>query len=148
MDNSLTLPQRTSLVRYLCAGLLIAGFAGCTSVGAVDSPAHYIVSKQPRSVWLTKNNRSVVRMDGPRMLGDTVIGSVAGEYTEVPLSDVTRVAAMQSSKGKTIAAAVLGGGATAAALVVIFSHSGSGAKCNPCEVICCTRSATVAPFAA
>jgi hypothetical protein len=71
-------------------------------------------------------------MDGPRMLGDTVIGSVNGEYTEVPLSEVTRVAAQQSSKGKTIAAGVLGGAAIAGAMVMIFSHGGSGDKCNPC----------------
>lgn len=132
MDRSLKLSRRSSLMRHLCAGLLIAGFAGCTSIGPVDSPGHYIAAKQPRRVWITKQNRSVVRMDGPRMLGDTVIGSVAGEYTEVPLSEVTRIAAEQSSKGKTIAAALLGGGVTAAALVVIFSHSGNGASCNPC----------------
>lgn len=140
MGNSLT--RRASVARYLSAGLLIAGFAGCTSVGAVDSPGRYIASKQPRTVWLTKHNRAVVRVDGPRMLGDTVIGSVGGEYTEVPLSEVTRVAAVQSSKGKTIAAALLGGGVTAGALVYIFSHGGSGAPCNPCPHDTLTLSVT------
>jgi hypothetical protein len=107
---------------------LLAAVAGCTTIEAVNQPAAYIAGKQPRTVWLTKSNRSVVRMDGPRMLGDTVIGSVAGEYTEIPLSEVTRVAAVQSSKGKTIVAATLGGAVTAAALVVIFRHSGSASN--------------------
>lgn len=106
----------------LCAAL------GCTSVGPVAEPQKYIAAKQPRTVWVTRSNRSVVRVDGPRMIGDTVVGSVSGEYTEIPLTDVTRVAAVQSARGKTIAAAALGGAATAAALVVIFSHSGSGAN--------------------
>ncbi len=116
------------LTRRLCAGLVVAAIAGCTSVEAVNQPARYIAGKQPRTVWLTKSNRSVVKMDGPRMLGDTVIGSVGGEYTEIPLSEVTRVAAMQSSKGKTIGAAALGGAVTIGALIVIFSHGGSAAN--------------------
>jgi hypothetical protein len=107
---------------------VIATVAGCTSVEPVQQPAKYIAGKQPRTVWLTKANHSVVRVDGPRMLGDTVIGSVAGEYTEIPLNDVTRVAAEQSSKGKTIAAATIGGAAVAGALIVIFKHSGSSSN--------------------
>ena len=121
--------MRVSLLsRRLCGGLVVAMIAACTSVEPVQQPAKYIVGKQPRTVWLTKANHSVVRMDGPRMLGDTVIGSVGGEYTEVPLSEVTRVAAEQSSKGKTIAAATIGGAAVAAALIVIFKHSGSSSN--------------------
>jgi hypothetical protein len=117
-----------SLARRVCGSLLLAVVTGCSTVEAVNQPASYIAGKQPRTVWLTKSNRSVVRVDGPRMLGDTVIGSVGGEYTEIPLSEVTRVAAMQTSQGKTIAAATLGGAVTVAALVVIFRHSGSSSN--------------------
>ncbi|HUK22552.1 MAG TPA: hypothetical protein VLV45_13475 [Gemmatimonadales bacterium] len=107
--------------------LLVAASA-CTSVGPVDSPGSYIVSKQPRTIWLTKHNNSVVKLDGPRMLADTVIGSVNGEYTEIPLSEVSHAAVQQEDKGKTIAAAALGGAALAGALIVIFKHSGSGSN--------------------
>ena len=110
------------------AGVMILAAVSCTTVGPVSSPQSYIASKQPRTVWLTKANKSVVKVDGPRMLGDTVIGSVNGDYTEIPLTDVTRVAAIEPAKGKTIAAVALGGAVTAAALVVIFSHSGSGSN--------------------
>ena len=51
------------------------------------------------------------------------------------------------SKGKTIAAALLGGAATAGALVVIFSHSGSGQPCNPCPHDTITLNVTVCPAA-
>ncbi|HUK22544.1 MAG TPA: hypothetical protein VLV45_13435 [Gemmatimonadales bacterium] len=115
-------------VRRLSAVLVLLGAAACTSVGPVDHPGSYISSKQPHSIWLTKNNRSVVKVDGPRMLGDTVIGSVGGEYTEIPLTEVTRAAVEQQDKGKTIIAATLGGAALVGAMVVIFSHSGSGSN--------------------
>ncbi|HUL49958.1 MAG TPA: hypothetical protein VLT79_08100 [Gemmatimonadales bacterium] len=115
-------------VRRLSFGLVLLGAAACTSVGPVDHPGSYIVSKQPRTIWLTKSNRSVIKVDGPRMLGDTVIGSVGGEYTEIPLTEVTRASVQQQDKGKTIAAAALGGAAVAGALVVIFKHSGSGSN--------------------
>lgn len=124
MNNPMAVLRSAASARNLSAALLVAGAAACTSVGPV--PTSYIASKQPRTVWLTKSNRSVVKVDGPRMLGDTVIGSVGGEYTEIPLTDVTRVAAVQSSKGKTIAASALGAAAVGGALIVIFKHSGSG----------------------
>jgi hypothetical protein len=112
--------------RMVSVALLFGALAGCTSIAPIAAPEQYISSKHPRTVWLTRNNHSVVRVDGPRLIGDTVVGSVAGEYTEVPLSEVTRAVAVQPSQGKTIAAALIGGGATAAALVVIFSHGGTG----------------------
>jgi len=114
------------LRRGLRTALLTATVAGCTTIAPIQSPGRYIAGQKPRSVWLTKTNRSVVRVDGPRMVGDTVVGSVSGEYTEIPLSDVTRASAIRSDKGKTILAAVLGGGVTIAAAAVIFSHGGSG----------------------
>ena len=113
---------------WFAACMLAAGAAACTTVATIQSPGRYIAGQKPRSVWLTKTNRSVVRVDGPRMVGDTVVGSVSGEYTEIPLSDVTHASAIQSDKGKTILAAVLGGGVTVAAAAVIFSHGGTGSS--------------------
>jgi hypothetical protein len=108
--------------------VLVAALMACTSVEPVPAPQKYIAAKQPRTVWLTRTNHAVQRVDGPRMIGDTVVGSVSGEYTEVPLDSVTRVVAVQPAKGKTIAAAALGGAVVAGALVVIFSHSGSSSN--------------------
>ena len=115
-----------AVARRLTWTVLIVALAGCTTIAPITSPARYIAANKPRSVWLTRANRSVVRMDGPRMVGDTVVGSVSGEYTEIPLTDVTRASAVEADKGKTILAAVLGGGVTVAAAAVIFSHGGSG----------------------
>jgi len=125
MARSLTTLQDGRLARRIGAGLLVAAIVGCTTVAPIQSPGKYIAGNKPRSVWLTKTNRSVVRVDGPRMVGDTVVGAVSGEYTEIPLAEVTRASAIQADKGKTILAAVLGGGVTIAAAAVIFSHGGS-----------------------
>jgi len=109
----------------LAAGLFAAA---CTTVANVQNPGTYVASKQPRTVWLTKSDHSIVRMNGPRMVGDTVVGSVNGQYTEVAMTDVTGMQAIVPDKTKTIAIAAVGVAATAAALVVIFSHSGTGSS--------------------
>jgi hypothetical protein len=125
----------TNVFRFVSAAVLVAAFAACTSVNAVPSPwATYILTKQPSTVWLTRNNHSVVRVDGPRVFHDTIIGAVGGEYAEIPLSDVTRVAAMHSDKTKTILAATAGGVATIGALVFIFQGQGSSPNNTPTGV--------------
>lgn len=116
-----------TIARFVVGICLLIG-AACTTVAPIQSPATYIAGNKPRSVWLTRTNKSVVRVDGPRMVGDTVVGAVSGEYTEIPLSDVTHASAIQADKGKTILAAVLGGGVTVAAAAVIFSHGGSSSN--------------------
>ena len=113
-------------LRRIAAGVLLASFTGCTTVGPVQSPTKYIAQKQPRTIWLTRSNHQVVRVSGPRLVNDTVVGAVNGQYTEIPLSDVTRVVAVQSAPGKTIAVAALGGVAMVAGLVWIFSHGQGG----------------------
>jgi hypothetical protein len=124
----------THAFRFISAGVLVAAFAACTSVNPVASPwATYIVNKQPTTIWLTRTNRSVVRVDGPRVFHDTIIGAVQGQYTEIPLSDVTRVSAMRSDKTKTILAATAGGVATVGALVFIFRGQGGSQVSPPCD---------------
>ena len=60
-------------------------------------------------------------------VGDTIVGSVNGQHTEIPMGQVTSMKAIVTDKGKTIALAAVGGAATVAALVVVFDHAGGGA---------------------
>ena len=108
----------------VAAGSVLCTLAACTTVATVKNPGTYVASKQPRTVWLTKTDHSIVRMNGPRMVGDTVVGAVNGQYTEVAMTDVTGVQAIVPDQTKTIAVAAAGGAATLAALFVVFSHSG------------------------
>ncbi len=125
----------TNVVRFIAAGVLVAALAACKSVNAVPSPwASYIANQQPATIWLTRTNRSVVRVDGPRVFHDTLIGAVRGEYTEIALSDVTRVSAMHSDKTKTILAGVAGGVLTAGALIYIFHSQGNSQNNSPTGV--------------
>jgi hypothetical protein len=121
--------------RYsLRAVVFSAALVACTSVSPVPSPwATYITNKQPTTVWLTRTNHSVVRVDGPRVFHDTVIGAVQGQYAEIPLSDVTRMAAEHADKTKTILAATAGIGVTAGALIYIFRGQGGSEVPPPCD---------------
>ena len=123
--------------RVLCvsAALAIAVAAACTTSGPIASPwATYIATHQPSTVWLTRTNHAVVRVDGPRVFNDTIVGAVHGQYAEIPLADVTRITAIRADKAKTIIVAAAGGAATLAALMVIFKGQGSGVRDSvPCD---------------
>lgn len=122
----------SSPVRWIRASLLGAVAAGCTSMSAISSPyATYIANKQPTTVWVTRGSHAPVKVDGPRVFKDTLVGSVSGEYTEIALSDVTRMTAIHSDKTKTILAATAGGVATMGALVWIFQGQGSSTPNTP-----------------
>ena len=111
---------------WIVSAIAVAAVVACKSVVPLPSPwATYIQTKQPGSVWLTRTNHTVVRVDGPRVFNDTIVGAVQGQYAEVPMSDVVRMSAIAKDKTKTILAATVGGVATATALVMIFQGQGS-----------------------
>jgi len=135
MIKTTSVPARQTLTRAVALTVALATFAACRSIVPLPSPwATYISTKQPSSVWLTRANHSVLRVDGPRVFHDTVVGAVEGRYTEVPLSDVIRVSAEQKDKTKTILAAALGGVATVGALIVIFQGQGGATATTPTGV--------------
>jgi len=89
---------------FLCVCALAGVFAGCKTTSQAKPPWDgYITGVRPNSVWLTRTDHTVVRMDGPRVFGDRVVGAVAGDYTEIPLADVTQMTALHRDKGKTVA---------------------------------------------
>jgi uncharacterized membrane protein len=127
--------RMTNVFRFVSAAALVAVVAACKSVNAVPAPwAAYIANKQPATVWATRSKGSVVKVSGPRVYHDTLIGAVNGEYTEIPLADITRVSAEHSDKTKTILAAAAGGAVTVGALVYIFSVQGSSQNNTPTGV--------------
>ena len=119
----------------VCAGVALAA-AACTTSGPIASPwSTYIATHQPSTVWLTRTNNSVVRIDGPRVFNDTIVGAVHGQYAEIPLADVTRISAIRADKAKTVMVAAAGGAATVAALMIIFKGQGGAPSpsqnCDP-----------------
>jgi hypothetical protein len=126
--------RMTNVFRFISAAAVVAVLAACKSVNAVPAPwGAYIANQQPATVWATRAKGSVVKVSGPRVYHDTLIGAVSGEYTEIPLSDITRVSAEHSDKTKTILAATAGGLVTVGALVYIFRGQGGSQVAPPCD---------------
>lgn len=102
----------------------------CHTMSPVNSPREYIAGQQPSKVWVTQTDGSVVLVEGPKMVGDTLVGFVGGEYRELPFSDVKQVVARQPAKKKTILSITAGTIATAGILWFI-AGGGLGASDIP-----------------
>jgi hypothetical protein len=72
---------------------------------------------RPKLVRVTRTDGTQVNVTGAHMEGDTLVGfverpgGVMGEFTEIPLSDVSGVEAQQYASGKTalaVAAVLVG----------------------------------------
>ena len=108
------------------AAVLLMSTVACTTIQPVARPGEYIPAKQPKFVVLTTADRPTpLVMNGPRMIAaDTLVGFVAGEYTEVPLSRVRTMQAEEFSKKKTYLTA--GAFVVATGLFVALLAGGSG----------------------
>src|ERR1700704_5305786 len=73
--------QRSALTRAVAGALLGAQF-GCTSFGPV-APKEYIPIQHPAQIWVTRSDNSVVKMQLPKLLGDTLVGYINGDYQEM-----------------------------------------------------------------
>jgi len=78
---------------------------------------------RPGTVWVTYSDASVAEVSGPQIFGDTLVGYVSGEFTEIPTGQVQQVTMRESAKGKTIALVVA---STAAAAGLAAFMAGSG----------------------
>jgi hypothetical protein len=81
-----TLKRNGWLVRPVCATLMavLAGGA-CSTLRPVATPMDFIPAERPAQLWVTTADNATMRLEGPRLLGDTLVGFVAGRYEEIPL---------------------------------------------------------------
>jgi hypothetical protein len=98
----------------------------------VENPTEYVGTRHPESVWVTDSNHAVVRIRGPHMLGDTVVGDVGKQLVKIPLTDTSKVVVSRPSTGKTIALATAGGAIVVGGLVLMFEHHSSSTAQNTC----------------
>src|SRR6266853_3394651 len=113
--------MRTALV----ACCLILSSVGCRTIVPLASPAEDLSRLKPRTLLLTDRDRSVVRMTDARLTGDTLGGTVHGQFTAIPLSRLMAVRAVVASPKKTAALAVIGG-AVVVALIVTHPWNDDG----------------------
>ena len=116
------------LRRSIAGALLLCYLAACTSwhVEKEASPLQVISTKHPRAVRLTRADGSRMVLDQPRIAaGDSMAGVHNGVTSTVAVSDVTQVATLRVSAGKTIGL-FLGLAVVAVGTAVIACLSGPG----------------------
>ena len=78
---------------------------------------------RPGQVWVTYSDQTIAELSGPQRFGDTLVGYIAGEFTEIPTAQIKQVTMRESAKGKTIAL-VAASTAVAAGLAVWMAGAG------------------------
>ena len=100
----------------------IVGLSFCTRA----QEAFYIPLNHPSQIWVTQSDNAVVVVQLPRLLGDTLVGYVNGEYQEMMLSKAKQVQARRPQAGRTVLAL---GAATAGVVGIAFLVSGADVFC-------------------
>jgi hypothetical protein len=114
-------------LRLLVCSALLVTMTGCTVMAPVAGPRQYIPTHEPSVIWVKRADAAqTIAIEGPRVIGDTLVGFVLGEYTELPLIQVQSVRARQFSRSRTTAL-LIGMGALAVGLTFILSGGHGGA---------------------
>ena len=108
------------------AAALIPTLVACTTFGPV-APQDFIVAHRPPNVWVTGPDGSVVVVERPSFLGDTLTGFVNNRYREIPPDKIQLVKAHRAAPGRT-ALLMVGSMVSVIAVAVLVSRSG------PCTV--------------
>ena len=111
------------MLRTIVAGLLIVTMTACTSWKPVlIRPETYIRMHDPEAVWVQLQDNSTLVLGRPRVFLDTLRGTHAGEYRNIPLKDVVKLRAEEPDRRKT-ALLVSAGAVFAAAFLYLATHS-------------------------
>jgi hypothetical protein len=114
------------LKRPTCMMLIAAlGSSACSTLQPVTTPQQFIPTARPDRVWVTRTDNSKVMVEGPRLLGDTLVGFVAGRYEEMLLPEARWMQVRQPAPRRTaflVAGLVLVG----AGLVYLLASNGPG----------------------
>jgi hypothetical protein len=119
--------------RAMVAALAVAT-AACSSVQPIREPVQFIAASSPSLVYVTHRNRSVLAIANPRVSGDTLHGTWAGETRPValPLSQVQSVEALQRDRKRT-AFLVAGLGIFTGVAVYAFLQNDAGREPWECD---------------
>ena len=81
----------------------------------------------PQKAWVTETDQSTVVVNGPEVVGDTLVGYVKGVYEEMPSSQLKQVLVEKPATSRTVllvSAITVGFGG----MVYALAGSGSGGK--------------------
>lgn len=122
------------MLRLIVLLLPLVALACSTLAPVRQAPTAFITAHAPDAVWITKTDNSVVVLEGPKVLGDTLGGFVGRDYVEIPLSSVQSLSARRPAKGRTallIGASVVAAGGIAFAILSSGGSSGAPICTNP-----------------
>ena len=84
-----------------CSLLFVAlASAACHTKKAVTMAE--LSALKPERAWVTETNQTVVVVDGPQVVGDTLMGYVNGVYEEMPATEFKEVVVQKPATGKTV----------------------------------------------
>jgi hypothetical protein len=118
--------------------LILVTVTACSTMQPVAQPREFMQARKPGTIWVTRQETaSMVELNAPQMVGDSLVGFVEGEYVEIPFNQVRSIQAKQYSRGRTMAfilgisAVVVGG--------LLIAGGGVGANMveDDCDVSGC-----------
>lgn len=86
--------------RRIVAVVLVFSLVSCTTLRPVADANTYLSTTRPSQVWV-RTDRKTVMLEGPRLLGDTLVGFVDGEYREFLPGEVRGVDIRKPASGRT-----------------------------------------------
>jgi hypothetical protein len=92
------------------------------TVAPVSRPSDFILSERPGRVWIGQRGAQPVLVEHPSLVGDTIVGTVAGQAARIALSDVTSMSAERVSVARTAALGVASGVALVGLVALIVDH--------------------------
>jgi hypothetical protein len=126
-----TLTKHGWLRRTVCA-MLIASLGACSTMRPVAAPEQFIPMARPDRIWVTTNDNAKLMVEGPRLLGDTLVGFVAGRYEEILLPQ-TRWVGVRAPAPRRTAFLVAGIVLVGASLAYLLMGNGPGGGAPPNE---------------
>ena len=105
-----------------CALLLaVHASAACTTM---KSPTmDQLRALGPDRVWVTESDQSVVLVDDPKVIGDTLVGYIGRQRTKLPSTGIKQLRVRAPAPART---ALLAIGGTAALVGFVIAVAGSG----------------------
>ena len=106
-------------------------FAACTTVSSVTRPETFIPAEHPTRVWVAQQGAKPVLVENPRIVGDTIVGTVGGQAWRLALSDATSVTAERVSVTRSAGLGLASGAALVGVVAFIVTQPGQPAMCYP-----------------
>ncbi|MBI4502366.1 MAG: hypothetical protein HY700_14545 [Gemmatimonadetes bacterium] len=117
-------------IKRVVAALLLSTTPACMSTSRV-APAEYVPQSRPSQILVLDNTGTVHLLDGPTIVGDSLIGIENGtpDTLALPVSQVEDAMVKHKSPGKTMA--LVGGLAAGAGLAITaIVLQGHGSPCK------------------